>query len=527
MRSEDTPPADICLLLEGTYPYVSGGVSTWVHQIITAMPQMKFAIFYIGGQKEAGATYKYELPANVTALEELYLFDAAPSKSRRGVPSSWGPFYESLRNLFVHAPHGEAQELHGLDPLIDHITRHPQLSFDDFYHAPQTWAVLQEVYERYAPDESFLHFFWTARYLVEPLWKLMHALPRVPRARVYHTACTGYAGFLGTLASRRHGAPLLLSEHGIYLRERIQDIWRSSWIPDAPVLRPSMDEPLGCLRQGWARFFDVLARWCYHSSSQVVSLFNRNAFIQHHFGAEASKIVVVPNGIAVEACEPIYQQRRERRQSNPDSRVVGFLGRIVPIKDIKTLLRAARRVCDSLPDVQFLLAGPLDEDPEYARECVALTAQLGLGAQVHFLGLRQRDEILPLMDVMVLSSVSEGLPFVMLEAMACGVPIVSTDVGACRELVEGQPAESPPLGACGVVAAIGDSDQIARALVTLMNNKDLQDRMATAGRERVYRSYHESRTLGTYWEIYRQLASPAPVALPEAAISPVMNMLTH
>ncbi len=515
MTATDTPTADVCLLLEGTYPYVSGGVSTWVHQIISSLPEVRFAIFYIGGQKDGTAVMKYELPANVVCLEELYLFEVSPPGRRRAVPGSWSGFYAALRKLLLHLPDLRADDVDQFSPLLAHIASHREVTFDDFYHDQRTWAVLREVYERCSPDESFLHFFWTARYIVEPLWRLARALPHVPRARIYHTACTGYAGFLGAVSSEARQAPLILSEHGIYLKERIQDIWRSKWIPHFPSLRPALGEPLGSFQRMWIGFFDMLSRVCYDRASSVVSLFERNAAVQQHFGADASKISIVPNGIAVEACEALRQQRILRRQVNPTSRVVGFLGRIVPIKDVKTLIRAARRVCESMPDAQFLLAGPFDEDPEYAGECSQLVAQMRLEKQVHFLGMRQRDEVLPLMDVMVLTSVSEGLPFVVLEAMACGVPIVSTDVGACRELLEGQAGETPALGSCGLVAEVGDSDQIARQLLQLLDDASLQEAMSLAGQQRAYRSYHESRTLGSYWELYRRLTTPgtAPVAV--------------
>ena len=198
--------------------------------------------------------------------------------------------------------------------------------------------------------------------------------------------------------------------------------------------------------------------------------------------------------------------------------MVGFLGRVVPIKDVKTLLRAARRVCDVLPDATFLIAGPLDEDAEYYEECRELTAQLQLGGHVQFLGMRKRDEVLPLMDVMALSSVSEGLPFVVLEAMATGIPLVSTDVGACRELLEGQPDENPALGPCGLLAETGDSDGIARALIRLLSDAELQDDMSVAGWQRARRCYHEDLALGAYRKIYQGLATlPSPGRLPQVA----------
>ena len=515
MARTPSPEADICLLLEGTYPYVSGGVSTWVHQLLNAYPEWKFAIFYIGGQKEPGAKFKYQVPSNVIKIEEVYLFDPKDFRPNGGhgrVPSSWNNFYMGLRKLFVHTPSGSPNELDVITPLMEQIMADKGVSFEDFYHAPQTWGVLRELYDRYAAEDSFLHFFWTCRYLIEPLWKLARALPRVPKARLYHSACTGYAGFLGALISRQSGAPLLLSEHGIYLKERIQDIYRSPWIAEFPALRPTLTDPLGSLRRLWIGFFDVLARLCYAESDHLVSLFGRNAKVQEHFGADGEKISIVANGLAVESCDPLLQKRAERQAAEPESHVVGFLGRVVSIKDVKTLLRTARLVCDVLPDAQFLIAGPTEEEPEYFQECQDLTQQLQLENNVRFMGLMKRDDVLPLMDVMVLTSVSEGLPFVLLEAMASGVPIVSTDVGACRELIEGRQGEDPPLGSCGIVTEIGATDQLARALVYVLSNRQAQAQMSEAGRERVLRHYHERDTLGDYQQIYTQLMAVSPVA---------------
>ena len=509
--SKPKPEADICLLLEGTYPYVSGGVSTWVHQIIRAFPEWKFAIVHIGSQHDPKTTYKYEIPANVTIIQETYLFDPAPRRllpARTTVPASWRGFYAALRKLFVRPPDGSRNDFRVLAPLFRQVGRHPSVSFELFWNDRETWAVLRELYERYAIEESFLHFYWTARYLVEPLWKLALALRTAPRAKVYHTACTGYAGLLGALLSEETGAPLLLSEHGIYLKERIADICRSRWIPDAQPLHPALVEPLGNLRRLWIGFFDLLGHVCYENSAQIVSLFGANARLQEHFGAPSEKIIIIPNGIATEHCDILNEQRAERQKTNPQSKVVGFLGRVVSIKDVKTLLRAARLVCDQLPDARFLIAGPTTEEPEYYQECVELTAQLQLNEHVEFLGLRQRDEVLPMMDVMVLTSISEGLPFVAIEALAAGVPLVCTDVGACRELIDGAAGEKPALGAAGLITPVGDTEQIARALIRLLTDHPLRESMSVAGRERAKIHYHERETLNAYRALYEILMRP-------------------
>lgn len=496
--------ADICLVLEGTYPYVYGGVSTWVHQLLNMFPEWKFALFFLGAQRNPADKYKYTIPPNVVAIEEVYLFDH--SEERSWFPAAgqgrWKPFYEAARKLGVHPPTGDRQDLELIGQLCGHVMSHQHLDFDTFWNSRETWEVLQELYARYASDEGFLNFFWTTRFLVQPLWKLARAMDRMPAAKVYHTACTGYAGIAAALVSARHGKPLVLTEHGIYLRERIADICRSPWIPDQLLRRPNLNEPLGTLRSLWIGFFALAGRLCYGQSAAIVSLFGKNARAQEHFGAETAKISIIPNGIKTEHFEPARKARMARRQAAPGSRVVGFLGRVVSIKDVKTLLRTARKVCDQLPDATFLIAGPTNEEAGYFDECMELHQQLELGDSVKFLGHTERDDFLPIIDVMMLTSISEGLPFVIIESLAAGVPVVSTDVGACSELLGGRPDESPACGEAGLIAEIGNSDQLARHVVHILSQPAVADAMSEAGVKRVERWYHENAIKDAYHRLY-------------------------
>ena len=502
--------SDVCLVLEGTYPYVSGGVSTWVHQLVTSMPETRFAIFHLGSTREACATRKYEVPPNVTPISDVLLFDHAASlKLRASVPSSWSSFYTTLRKLCVRLPRGDAQDFEILRGLFHHIATHKSVAFETFWEDRETWTVLRELYERYAPDEPFIDFYWTTCFLVKPLWVLARGMAQMPPARIYHTACTGYAGLAAALAAAQAGAPLIVSEHGIYLRERIADICRSAWIPDRATLLPGLAEPLSCLRRMWIGFFDLLGRLCYQRAGAIVSLFEKNAAAQRHFGAEAEKMLIIPNGIRAEECDRLRRAREERRAAAPGSKVTGFLGRVVSIKDVKTLLLAARKVCDRLPEARFLIAGPTEEEPEYHRECLDLQRQLGLQDAVSFIGPVNRDEFLPRLDLMILTSVSEGLPFVVIEALAAGVPVVSTDVGACSEILGGRADESPPLGAAGLVAEVGAADDLAAACVRVLTDDALMAAMSEAGRQRAARCYHERDVIAAYRRLYDTLAPAA------------------
>ena len=190
---------------------------------------------------------------------------------------------------------------------------------------------------------------------------------------------------------------------------------------------------------------------------------------------------------------------------------VGFVGRVVPIKDVKTLLRAARLLIERRDDVEFLIAGPYSEDPDYFEECQKIVRLLHLENKVTFLGKQKLTDVIPRIDVMVLTSISEGLPLVVLEAMAAGIPTVATDVGACRELIFGRTPEDKALGRAGRLTKILSPQETALALATTLENPDQWRSMGTSGRLRVEQCYTMTLMLDSYRELYREASrAPAP-----------------
>ena len=425
----------------------------------------------------------------------------------------WLPLYENLRRLGVRAPRGDLHDLDVLRNILETINHERGVSFDDFWQNHETWDVVREIYERYAAEDSFLDFYWTLRFLLMPLWRLARSLDRIPKARVYHTACTGYAGLTAALAAAHNKAPLVLTEHGIYLRERIADICRSQWIPDQLYQYPSLNDPLGTLRRLWIGFFDVIARMCYARSDSIISLFEKNARAQEHFGADPHRVKIIPNGIKTEIFDELIVKRAQRRQNQPQSQVVGFLGRVVSIKDVKTLLRTAAKVIARLPDASFLIAGPTEEEPEYYKECLDLASQLHVEKNVKFLGPQQRSEFLPTIDLMILTSISEGLPFVIIESLAAGVPVVSTDVGACSEILLGRADESPHYGEAGRISPVGNAEELAGHIIQLLTRPAELEQLSQNGINRVRSSYHEDAISKAYAQLYNHhLSRSAPAS---------------
>jgi glycosyltransferase involved in cell wall biosynthesis len=182
--------------------------------------------------------------------------------------------------------------------------------------------------------------------------------------------------------------------------------------------------------------------------------------------------------------------------------VMALIGRVVPIKDIMTYIRSMRTVVNRVPEAEAWIIGPEDEDAEYAQECRNLAVGLGLTDKVKFLGFQSLTDVLPQVGVVVLSSISEALPLVLLEGFAAGVPAVATDVGACRQLIYGLDAEDQALGAAGSVVGIADPQALATAVVELLTDQDKWQAASNAGIRRVEKYYNQEQMFGRYRDIY-------------------------
>ena len=332
-----------------------------------------------------------------------------------------------------------------------------------------------------------------------PIWQLAAVADALIPARLYHTVSTGYAGFLGGLLHHASGRPLLLSEHGIYTKERRIDIFNSDWIQDTRNALQRDPAELSYYRDLWIRFFETLGRFCYDAAGQIVSLFEGVRQRQISDGAPAERIRVIPNGIDLARFAPL---RCERPQEPP--MVLALLGRVVPIKDVKTFIRAVRVLSGHLPGIEAWVVGPEGEDPGYAAECRALVQSLELEGRVRFTGFMDPLALFPRIGLLVLSSISEGLPLVALEGFAAGVPLVTTDVGACRQLVEGGGHEDRALGDAGAVVPINNPQALADACRRLLEDHQAWRRAAQVAVHRVERYYSQELMFRQYRELYRE-----------------------
>ncbi|MHA6885217.1 GT4 family glycosyltransferase PelF [Ralstonia pseudosolanacearum] len=493
--------ADVALLLEGTFPYVSGGVSSWVNQMIRAFPDIRFALVFIGSRREDYGKPAYALPDNVVHVECHYLYDfpapplvQASGGDNRAFDRS-RKLHEALRDP---ANHGETAEL--IRASIADLREDGPLAEEQFLYSHRAWEMMTDYYRRYCTDPSFTDYFWTVRIMHKPLWMLVRIAENLIPVKVFHTISTGYAGFLGALLRYRWGRPLLVSEHGIYTKERKIDLFQSQWIRDNRSIFEKDISQISYFRDLWVRFFETIGRVCYDAAEDIISLYEGNRLRQVLDGAPAQKTRNIPNGINL----PRLAALRDRRGPSVP-RVMCLIGRVVPIKDVKTFIRAMLTITREMPDAEGWIAGPEDEDPDYAHECHSLAESLGLGERIKFLGFQKIDDVLPKVGVLVLSSISEALPLVVLEGFAAGVPSVTTDVGSCRQLLFGLDGDDAALGAAGAVVRIADPAALAAEVLNLLSDESRWYAAQAAGIARVERYYTQEMMVGSYRDLYERL----------------------
>jgi polysaccharide biosynthesis protein PelF len=491
--------ADVALLLEGTFPYVAGGVSSWVNQIICGFPHLRFAIVFLGSRPQDYGKPKFKLPDNVVHFEAHYLYDTdgkppvTPLKGNKEMFDTSQTLHEYFRAPVENAEAGGK----ALATIVAELQG--KMNRSEFLYSERSWNYITQMYQERCTDPSFVDYFWTIRTMHSPIWTLSKIVENLIPCGCYHTVSTGYAGFLGALLKRRYQKPLILSEHGIYTKERRIDLYAAQWIADNRSTLQRDATEAGYFRQAWIRFFEALGRMCYDASDQIIALYEANRLRQVQDGANEARTFNIPNGIDVVR---FGELRALRPALTP--KVCCLIGRVVPIKDIKTYIRAMRIVATRLPEAEAWIAGPEDESPAYADECHALTKGLGLENNVKFLGFQKLTELLPKVGLVVLSSISEALPLVLLEGYAAGVPGVSTDVGSCKQLIYGLTEDDKLLGASGEVVGIADPQALAMSIISYFEDDAKWQAASVAGVKRVNQYYTHPLMFSRYGEVYRR-----------------------
>lgn len=464
----------VCVVAEGCYPYVVGGVSGWINSLTKSFPNIEFVLLTIVSDRSLRGKFAYELPENVTEVNEVYLSDYdwySPGRKRKRIHLNKKEF-SALRSLLINRD-VEWEVLFkffsGKKFSIDDL-----LMGRDFYH-----AVLECYNDKY-PQIIFSDFLWTMRSIYLPLFLVMKT--ELPKADVYHCVATGYAGVLGSMAKVLYGSKLLISEHGIYTREREEELIKASWVE-------------GIYKNIWISQFKKMSGLAYDKADTVTSLYGHARELQIELGCPPEKTIITPNGIDVYRLANIGGKLPE-----DEGRInIGAVLRVTPIKDVKTMIQAFNFAKQKESALKLWIMGPCDEDEQYANECYDLVDALNV-RDVVFTGRVDIRDYLGRMDFTILTSISEGQPLTILESYAAKKPVIATDVGNCRELIYGE--EGDDFGAAGILTHIMNIEEISNAMVELAKKPAMREQMGEAGYKRVMEFYKLEDMKNKYTEIY-------------------------
>jgi glycosyltransferase involved in cell wall biosynthesis len=459
-------------------------VSTWAHRLIEQLEDVDFVLMAL--TDDPSLPLRFEPPSNVVEFRPLPLWGLrdAWELRRHRAPAGWGSelrigFVEPLRRLLdaLLAPEDDPLELgaalHALHRYF--VAR----DFDAAFRSRAAWEVLNDAIERDFPALALSYGYPHARATpldrVTAARRLRHWLfplaAELPEVDVAHATMAGSCGVVAAVVKLEQGARFVLSEHGIHLREA--------------YLAESIDGDslfTKVFRLHFARAATALA---YALADLVAPCCDYNTRWESRLGVPTERLRTIYYGVDGAACDA-YASR--------ESQTIAWAGRIDPLKDVETLLRAAASVLTERPDVTFRLVG--DAPPgneEYLARCLRLHDRLGLGEGVRFEGYTEDPGVvLAAADIVVLSSISEGFPFVTLEAMARGRPVVATAVGGVPEQLAG----------AGELVRPGDSDALAAAILRLLADPARRVALSEAALDRAHTRFSLQRFRAAHRALY-------------------------
>ena len=464
----------ICIVAEGCYPYAVGGVSSWIHSMVKLYPNVEFVLLALVADRSQRGAFKYELPENLTEVHEVYLDDLdwhAKEKNNKK-PRLNGKEVKALRSLVFN-------ENVDWDTLFSLFAK-KNIKVNSLLMGPEFLQVAIEYYEAYYNNVTFADFLWTLRSVYLPLFIVLKS--EIPEADLFHCVSTGYAGILGCMGQYFHKGKLLISEHGLYTREREEELIKADWIGNT-------------YRSIWIQQFKKMSKAAYDRADLVTSLYDYARTLQVELGCPREKTRITPNGIAVERMENLPGKNEEDLSYIN----IGAILRIAPIKDVKTLIQAFELAKQKRQDLKLWIMGPWEEEREYAEECFQMVEAYHL-KDVIFTDRVDITQYLGRMDMTILTSISEGQPLTVLESYAAHKPVICTDVGCCRELIYGN---DDGFGTAGILTHIMDVDEIAQAMLDLAANADLRKKMGENGYQRVKALYHIDGMQEQYLHIYQ------------------------
>lgn len=508
------PLVRIGLLTEGGYPYATGEARLWCDRLVRGLPQHEFELYALSRSAEQEERGRVPLPSHVTRVRTAPLWapaDDGRSYRRRERRRFAAAFTELVRGICGADPARFADGLYGLAELAWEQgglcaalrSETAVRVMESACRAPEASRAVQWV-----QVADLLEFVDELERLLRPL--SLDWYEDLREVDVCHAAAGGVAAIPGLLAKRFFGVPLLVTEYGVQLR--------------AHYLEHSAREERPAVRALLGAFHTRLAGEIY-AQADLLTPGNAHARRwQERCGASRERLRTVYPGMEADRFAAVGED-----PACGDPHTLVWVGRIEPAKDLIALLHAFAEVRKAEPRARLRIfaagvaagAGNYDLASGYLADCRSLAAQLfpDEAADAHAVGenpvtfeeIGGPDAPSPADAygsgrVVVLSSVIEGFPITLAEAMFCGRATVSTDVGAVVEVI----------GGTGLVVPPRNPRALAEACVSLLRDPERAQRLGSAARARALELFTVEQNVTAFQESYLQLLARGP-ARPDGA----------
>ncbi len=534
---------------EGTYPYMGGGVSTWCHILCENLEDIDWKIFAVVADPYVTDRYKtdqlpqikekiiiplwgFEETAEYTDTRPFpQIYDNKVRTTNDAIETEFVALFESFLSGMDEDDHSMIEMGHVITSIHDYfqnydynITMKSELAWNTFKNYFLKRASEQEMIKLDPP--SLFDLTTCMRWLYN---MFVPVVANVPVTDITHATIASSTAMACIISKVKYGTPMVLTDHGVYARERY-------------IACSSAPFSSFCKRF-LARLALLFSKLCYYYADVITPCAHFNARWELPLGGYASRLEinnfkewentgVVPNLKEFPHLEPCYRAlvdynlipsydsqtefpwirtiyngvdtdrfkpgpKPEHLRGTPTAVA---LARVFPLKDVLTMIRSCKVAKQSIDNIKYIVYGSLKADPEYVQKCNDLIAELKLEDNFDLAGYHSKpNEAFWEGDVSVLSSISEGFPFTVLESMAAGVPVVGTDVGGCKEAIGIGDA------ACGIVVPPRDPESFGNAVVKLLTDSDLRLYYSKKGRERVLKLFQTDISVKAYRNVYQYL----------------------
>ncbi len=469
------------------YPnFASGGVYTWTKALIDSMQEYEFVV--VNELSNPNSNGNYAIPKNVVHVIEIPIFGANRSEefvsegsnllikkivktNEDIIKNKFLPLYEKFMRLVLSDRCDPKNLIDLIIKLHDFlIVYDPKKCLE--HHL--TWEIFSTVlssdplYSNMTLKESL-----TAYQLIQRNIQLLAI--RVPHVDIIHCSLAWLPSLIAIFAKKESNCPVVITEHGVAFRELL--LYYNAYLYDEPA------------KIFWKVFSHNIVRAVYFIADLITPVCYANKTWEEKLGADPSKIKVIYNGVNTTKFRPIQVSREDKRPT------IVSVARVDPFKDIVCLIQAVNYVREQIPDIQCLIYGA-STDLDYSIRCIKAVKELHLEDNVKFMGgTKEPEKAFNMADIIVMSSITEGFPFTVIEAMACGKAVVASDVGGVREALDG----------CGLLVRSRRPYDLAQGIIKLLGNEKLRKNFEEAALKKVQEEFTLEKCINSFKKEYEKL----------------------